>query len=232
MTQVRSFDFQEIQRLEGAPENNGPDTEGETASIGELDPLENLENSIQKRLAEANKKAQELEQEGYQKGFDQGYQEGLKAGLETMAGTKEQLDQLFLQLQELPANVFRDYRQWFISTVLSVARQIVGAELSCQPRKLIELIESLLAEAEKNQNFTLYLNPDDLAAVEKYTEQINQLKGSVESFTIKSDSTLSRGGCRLEGDMQLLDASIESRFAMIEELMISQGAPDEFEAAG
>jgi len=231
MTQVRSFDFQEIERFAGPSTSNGADTEGEAPSMTEPNSLQDLENTIQKRLAEAKRKAQEMEQEGYRKGYDQGHREGLEAGLETMADTKERLDQLFSQLQELPIKVFRDYRDWFTSTVLAVARQIVGAELSCRPGKLMELIESLLAEAEKNHNFTLYLNPKDLEAIEKYTERINQLKDSVGSLLIKGDPTLLQGGCRLESDMQLLDASIESQFAMIGEMLLSQGVPGELETA-
>lgn len=231
MSQVRSFDFQEIDKVEGALTNSGPDAEGETAAMGGTDSLPDGENSIQRRLAEAKRKAQELEQQGYQKGYEQGQEEGFEAGLKAMAETKERLDRLFLQLQELPAKVFQDYRNWFVSTVLAVSRKIVGIELSCRPEQLMELIESLFAQAEKDHNFLLYLNPQDLAAVEKHTERINKIKESVGALQIRADPALLHGGCRLESEVQLLDASIESQFAAIEEMLLTKGEPDEHDLA-
>jgi flagellar biosynthesis/type III secretory pathway protein FliH len=38
-------------------------------------------------------------------------------------------------------------------------------------------------------------------------------------FSLKTDAGLTPGGCRLESDLQLLDATLETRFASLEETL-------------
>jgi flagellar assembly protein FliH len=225
LAKVRSFDFQEIERLEAAPGNGGAYPENEHTSTRGADPVHDMEQAIQRRLADAVVAAQETEKQGYQRGYEQGLQEGFETGRKTMADVQEQLEQLFLELQDLPHKVLQDYRAWFIDNVLAVSRQIVQAELRCRPDLLIKLIEEVLAEVERDHNFTLYLSPKDLKSLEQHSDQIKRIKESAGSLMLKPDPTLHEGGCRLESSMQCVDASLERQFALLEETLSNHGSP-------
>ena len=213
--QLESFDYKEIDGLmRPSPavvhqeEEPSPPTE---------DPLQDLEQMVRQRLLEAERKAQELEQEGYEKGYAQGHQDGLEVGHKSMLVTKEHLEDLLDGFQKLPGRVFADYRQWFLEACLTLARRVVRVELSSRPELLMERIEALLGEVAKAHTLTLYLNPKDLALLQQHTEFFTRLHDSAPSLLMKSDEHMERGGCRLENDIQLLDASIEAQFALIEE---------------
>jgi flagellar assembly protein FliH len=182
-----------------------------------IDPLQELEEMIQNRLMEAERRAEELESEGYEKGYAQGVKDGAETGLKGMLITRDHLEKLLHAIQALPVKIFSDYREWFIASTLTVARQVIRKELDTHPRILAQLIGSLLEEVEKSQSLILYLNPKDIESLEEHTSLKDILQESNRSFALKPDPGLQRGGCRIETELQLLDAGIETQFALIEQ---------------
>jgi len=183
----------------------------------EVDPLQELEETIQNRLMEAERRAQELESEGYEKGYAQGLKDGSETGLKGMLIVQEHLDKIFKAMQALPPKIFADYREWFIASTLAVARHVIRKELDTHPGILAHLIGSLLEEVEESHSLILYLNPKDVESLEEHTSLKDILRESNRSFSLRPDPQLERGGCRIETELQLLDASIETQFALIEQ---------------
>lgn len=227
-SELKSVSFREIDK---SPAHESPEEPSETEEVVEepqIDPLDELEATIQNRLMEAERRAQELESEGYDKGYAQGMKDGTETGLKSMLITKEQMEKLFAALQTIPKRVFKDYHEWFITNTLAIARQVIRKELDTHPKILAHLIGSLLDEVEASQTVTLYLAPKDIELLEAHTGLKETLRQSDRSFSLKPDPQLERGGCRIETELQLLDADIETRFALIEEaLRRNQGAPQE-----
>lgn len=214
------FTFREVENqsrltehpLEVLPSEKAPEDEEPPR-----DPLEELEETIQNRLMEAERHAQELESEGYEKGYAQGMKDGSETGLKSMLITQEHLEKLFQVMQALPRKIFTDYREWFINATLSVAKRVIRKELDTHPQILAHLIGSLLDEVRETNNLTLYLNPRDIDSLEAHTGLKEILKESNRSFTLKPDPQLERGGCRIETEFQILDASMETQFALMEQ---------------
>jgi flagellar assembly protein FliH len=221
--EVTTFDFHEIEKTESPFQRRGighPGRRGESP-----DDPGNIEDIIQKRLLEAERKAQEIEKEAYERGYEQGEKDGIEYGRKGMQITKERMEQLLSGLTALPEKVFKDYREWFLTTSLAVARRLVLRELTTQPEAMAQLVDSLLAEAEASQSVIITVNPSDLDMMRKHTDFQAIEEGSGRAVVIKPDPQLERGGCRLESDIQLLDASMDARFALLEEAFLHHG-PD------
>ena len=219
---VTPFDFLEIAQTQSAYRRRGMGHPGQKED-GPGDPLVELEKKIQKRLLEAERKAQEIEKEAYERGYAQGEKDGIEYGRKSMQITKDRMEQLLGGLTALPVKVFKDYREWFLTTSLAVARRLVVGELTAQPEAFAQLVDSLLAEAEAGQSVTITLNPSDLDMMRKHTSFQAIEEGSGRSVVVKPDPQLERGGCRLESDIQLLDASMDARFALLEEALFHHG---------
>ena len=224
-SEIAPFDFREIERgTVYFPEQESA-SKPEEAQEAEPppDPMAELENTIQKRLLETERRAQEIEKEAYEKGYAQGQKDGLEYGRKSMQIVKERVEELVAGLQDLPEKVFKDYRDWFLQTCLTIARRIVRRELAAQPEALTQLIDSLLADAEAGQALTLYLHPSDLEMIKKHTDFLASTERSDRKLILKPDPGLDRGGCRLESEIQLLDASVEAQFALFEEALLQYG---------
>jgi flagellar assembly protein FliH len=222
--EVTTFDFHEIEKTESPFQLRGM-SHADHRAESLTDPLVELESTIQKRLLEAERKAQEIEKEAYERGYAQGEKDGIEYGRKSMQITKERMEQLLGGLAALPEKVFKDYREWFLTTSLAVARRLVIRELTTQPEAFAQLVDSLLAEAEAGQSVTISINPSDLDMMRKHTDFQAIEEGSGRAVVIKPDPQLERGGCRLESDIQLLDASMDARFALLEEARLHHG-PD------
>jgi flagellar assembly protein FliH len=96
----------------------------------------------------------------------------------------------------------------------------VQRELRITPEIVADTISDLLAEAEDSSIFTVYLNPQDLEFMEKRADL--DLNANGKHLLIKPDRNLERGGCKLESEVQLLDASIETQFENLENFIFSR----------
>jgi flagellar assembly protein FliH len=219
---VMPFDFLKIESGKVTPtprKRRAGDTGG---AASDSDALADIEITIQNRLLDAERKAQELEEEAYRKGYAQGQKDGFEIGQKSMAIVKEHLENLFKVLQRLPEKLLEDYRDWIISSCLGMARHVVRRELAGDAQQLVKLIDALLREAEESHALTLHLNPNDMDLLEKNVDLLHLATSSGRTFHLKADPRLERGGCRIESDIQLLDASIEKQFELLEQSLKNQ----------
>jgi flagellar assembly protein FliH len=92
---------------------------------------------------------------------------------------------------------------------------------------LIELMEDVLSEAGESQGIVLFLHPKDLDLLSRHSA-LEEMTGKAEkTFSIRPDPEMSRGGCRLESEIQLIDASLENRLALIERTLLQMGEAEQ-----
>jgi flagellar assembly protein FliH len=223
---VCSFDFSEILDTPAQPGEREIPESGSPEEV-EPEPLFNLESMVQQRLFEAERRAQELEQEGYEKGYAQGLKDGTEFGRKSMQVAREHFEELLSRLITLPGAVLEDYRIWFICPRQAVSKHVIRSELQTNPRVLSELMEGVLSEAAESQGITLFLHPKDLDLLSRHSALEEITAKAEKTFSIRPDPQMSRGGCRLESEIQLVDASLESRLALIERTLLQMGEAEE-----
>ena len=135
---------------------------------------------------------------------------------------KSQLERIVENMEALPSKVLQDYRDWLIRTSIGIARQIVKREVQTSPEIVADTVKTLLEEAEEHSTLTVYLNPSDLELIEKRAEMA--LWANRKRFALRVDKDLERGGCRVESSLQLLDATMASKFENLEKYLLSDGA--------
>ena len=225
---VTPFDFLNMNEP-AADESEQRAGEPEIPEQAEQDPFSDLEEIIRNRLLEAQTRAEELESEGYEKGYAQGLKDGTEYGTKSMEVVSEQFERLFAGVQDLPRHVFKDYRNWLLATSITISRQIVKKELQTRPELIVGLIESLLTQTEEDQGVAIYLHPKDLDLLRNHTSLENLIDSGERPLSLKPDSQMERGGCRLESDIRMIDASIETQFSLIEEALFNQAQEEENE---
>ena len=215
---VTPFGFVEVQRQRKDPSSGDSNSLGghgafssDSGATGDKEP------SAQDILLTAERKAQEVEEQAYRIGYEQGQKDGFEVGQRSMAIVKEHLEELFQGLQGSSETVLSQYRDWLIGMCLSISRHIVRRELATDPDQLMQLIDTLLREAAEEHTLTVNVHPDDLDLLEKHLDFKALAERSGRTFFLKADGQLERGGCRVESDIQLLDASLEKQFSFIEQ---------------
>jgi flagellar assembly protein FliH len=148
-----------------------------------------------------------LEREAFAKGFAQGEHAGAEAAGQRGEAMLHRLTQTLDELTTVRADMIRQTERQMVQLALAIARRIVQREVSLDPDLLLAMAHVALERLGESMQVTVRLHPDDYAAAR--AERVAELTAS--NVTIVADARLSRGACRVESDMGLLDAGIDSQ---------------------
>lgn len=164
--------------------------------------------------------------EGFAAGRGDGFVQGQREGREAAAAQcRAQVARLQAILRCLAApleSLDDDVERSLVALVLAIARQVVRGDLGARPEQILLLVrETLHLLPAAARNVTLYLHPDDLSLVrEAHCEEIENAQ-----WSIREDSALHRGGCRVESASSRIDASVEHRLnSVIKQVLDREGA--------
>ncbi|MFZ6680686.1 flagellar assembly protein FliH [Undibacterium sp. Tian12W] len=205
----------------------------EMASFGDNRPAQveevrvaNANLAAQSRM-EADRAREAAKQEGFAAGYKEAYERGLKDGQETAyAETMEQVQTEIHSLQLL-AQAFSEQLHSasqqmgseLMYLALDMAKTMLKAKLDSDPTVILPIVEDAIAQlANVQQPAHILLNPEDAAMVK------NQLGETLseDGWRIIVDPSMARGGCKLETQHNLVDASYPSRWQkLLDSMQIS-----------
>jgi flagellar assembly protein FliH len=148
-----------------------------------------------------------------QSGYQDGYRDGLVA-LDSFKQTfaSQMTAQIGLLTQSMGDQLDaleQQMAQCLAVSATHLARQIVRSELSVRPQ-LVETVareatEALLLSA---RHITLRVHPDDHSLVAQGAADVLAARGA----RLIADAQIARGGCLVESDIGVLDATLEARW--------------------
>lgn len=158
-----------------------------------------------------------LVNEARQSGYQDGYRNGL-AALESYKQT--QAAQMAAYMSDQVGALASDFHHRLESleqqlagriagVALELARQVVRSELQQHPDVVVDVAEqalgALLASARQ---IVLRMNPDDHAMAQAQLTEMLAARGA----RLVPDASVTRGGCVIESDIAVVDASVEARW--------------------
>ena len=158
--------------------------------------------------------AEAARKKGYAEGLAQGQAEARKQSEETAS----ELAALWQSMSKPIANQDVEVSEHLLSLVVSFTHAVLQRELSTDGELIkATLDEALMCLAESEAPLLVTLNPADKALVESLLEE----KRLPAELVV--DTTMLRGGCRLDRGHALVDATIESRIRSLVEKMVGGG---------
>jgi flagellar assembly protein FliH len=147
---------------------------------------------------------------GYAEGLAQGQAEARKQSEETAA----ELLALWQSMSKPIASQDVEVSEHLLALVVTLTHAVLERELSTDSELIkATLDEALMCLAESEAPLTVTVNPADKALVESLLEE-KRLPAE-----LVADTTMLRGGCRLDRGHALVDATIESRIRSLVETM-------------
>ena len=146
-----------------------------------------------------------------------GYQEGYRDGLVALEGFKQtfahqttlQVGALLKSLGEQLDGLQRQMAQTLCTSATRIARQAVRSELQTRPELIAivaqEALDTLVLSA---RHITLRVHPDDHPLVADGAGDLLDAR----SARLVADPTIARGGCVVESDIGVIDASLDTRW--------------------
>ncbi|OGB05136.1 MAG: hypothetical protein A3G29_18120 [Burkholderiales bacterium RIFCSPLOWO2_12_FULL_64_99] len=152
-----------------------------------------------------------------QSGYQDGYRNGL-AALETYKQAQseqmahymnEQVGALVDAMQQRLDALEQQLAGRVAGVSLELARQVVRSELIERPELVVEVAEEALsALLSSARQIVVRLHPEDHAVVQGRLDEILQSRGA----RLVADASIRRGGCLVDSDIALVDATVEARW--------------------
>ncbi len=161
-----------------------------------------------------------LERDAFSKGFAQGERAGAEAAGQRGEAMLHRLTQTLDELTTVRAEMIRQTERQMVQLALTIARRIVQREVSLDPDLVIAMAHVALDRLGDSARVTVRLHPKDYEAAGG--DRVAQLTSS--NVTVTADARLSRGACRVESDMGMLDAGADAQLQEIARALL--GADD------
>lgn len=146
-----------------------------------------------------------------------GYQDGYRDGLTALDAFKQsfasqttaQIGAVLATLAQALEGLQQEMARTLAVSATQLARQIVRSELVTRPALVSqvaqEVVDTLLLSA---RHITLRVHPDDQPLVAQGAAEVL----AARVVRLVADPSLARGGCRVESDIGIVDATLENRW--------------------
>ncbi len=149
---------------------------------------------------------------GYQAGYEQGYAQGLEQGRVESHAEAARLAALADTFNAALAGARGEISETLVALALDIAQQVVRQHVQHDPTALIAAAREVLAmEPALVGAPSLIVSPADLPVVEAYLLEELQTRG----WTVRTDASVERGGCRAHANTGEVDAGIGTRWERV-----------------
>jgi flagellar assembly protein FliH len=155
---------------------------------------------------------EKIQKQAYEEAYARGLREGIASGQTQMLEQAKHFIGLANSLEKPLKDAGESVENELVSVCLAIAKQIIRREISLDSGHVVAVIrEAISALPVSSQKMRVHLHPGDAEVVRSI------LKDSDEdiSWKIVEDPALNRGDCRIVTEYSQVDATLETRLAVI-----------------
>jgi flagellar assembly protein FliH len=176
-------------------------------------------NAVETLMEEARANATAMESQAYEKGFEQGKKDGEALGRKAYEIQAERFSAVIDAIRHKGEELLAGYEPVLVELVLNISKALVRHELTATPEVVCACLEQALAMAVKGMPIRVHLHPEDLELIQQVETPSNEeTTGHILEFM--ADSSVERGGCLLETDMGVVDATLTTQWRTVSQVML------------
>ncbi|MDN3507815.1 MAG: FliH/SctL family protein [Simkaniaceae bacterium] len=134
-----------------------------------------------------------------------GYQDGLTTFNEHVLFLDAKVKEMEVELQKL-----------VLPLALKAAKKIVTEQLKLNPETIVDIVLKTIRPVAEAHRIKILVSKEDKELLDKEKETIKQRLDVVEIFTIEERSEITQGGCIIETESGIINASIENQWRALE----------------
>jgi len=170
--------------------------------------LLNGKEVLEKAVEDAEKYKLEVENE-CEKLKEKAKQEGFNEGL-------IKFNEHIMQFDKELKKIKHETQKAVIPIALKAAKKIVSKELELHPEAIVDIVLQALSPVKQNHKIRIYVNKADKEALESEKGKIKEIFEHLQSLSILERADVSPGGCVIETESGIINASIENQWRALE----------------
>lgn len=164
-----------------------------------------------KLLEEAESRRQEM----LRQGFEQGRREGAARVTEELAGVLKEVSEIRGSASER-----------LVQLVTKIADKVLKEAVKLNPEAVVSIARHALQQVRWCREITLRVNPEDLEIIHKQRPELTAALDNVNELRLEGDPQVERGGCLVESEAGILDASLSTQLAALERALLEEAAAE------
>ncbi|MBI3636617.1 MAG: hypothetical protein HY216_10495 [Candidatus Rokubacteria bacterium] len=161
-------------------------------------------------IARAEAQAQQIATTAREEGFEAGRRLAVEDVGGELRAAAHALETAAAKLADTRAHLLEALRAALPQAVVDVAAAILRRELSVRPDTLAHLVREAVEAVTPAARVDVRLHPEDVAAVERYREQLALALGGAE-LRLEAAAGVARGSCFVETERLTLAAGLAER---------------------
>ncbi len=166
-------------------------------------------------------------EQGTKQGFDQGVKEGEEKGdAQVRRDSAEIINSLghSLKTADQTLDLLVDkYEANIISLMEQIVKKIIMAHMEIDDEIVKPIIIDALKTLVQTEEVVLSICPDDYEYIEMIKDDFFEAVDSLTSVSVRSDSSIKRGGCKIDTITASISSDVESRLEAIFEAIKTAG---------
>ena len=171
----------------------------------------------EKVMKELKKKAAQIERQAYEQGYAQGENDGLERGQKKLEIVIRQMGSLLREIETRKEELFQTFEQEMVDLAFSLIKKVLRRESRLTEGVVKDTLRAAFNQVEENRRVVLHLNPGDYKYLLRNPDQLPFVLQDRARIKIIEDGTVTSGGCLLETEYGVIDATIEGQFDQIVE---------------
>lgn len=165
-------------------------------------------------VSRAQEEAVQIRQSAYQEGFNA----GLQQAQEDIANFRNVLG-AFMGADE---RVFNEIAPNVLELAMEIAQKIIKHEIKTDPQIVIDTVMDVMKTLSKNEpKIVLRVNPVQVQYIKDTLPEQIRLLGMETKLSVLSDEGITEGGCIVQTNNGVVDASIEAQLEIVQNALRS-----------
>ncbi len=174
-------------------------------------------------LTEAKTQIAEIEQnakeQAYQEGFNAGKEQGIKAGEESLKKMFSEIQSVLVEAKHKRQEILQANQEMIVELAFMIAKKIIKAESVTNKEAILKNLNAALKKLKDKEKIKVKLNPVYLTELGNMKERLLAQASGLEGIIFEEDQNIEPGGCLIETNFGLIDATISSQLEVIQEAL-------------
>jgi len=180
---------------------------------------EKADELLTKTKTELEEITKTTQHKAYEKGFKEGKEEGIKAGEEVIKKSLAEIQNVLIEAKHKREEIMQINQEIIINLALMIAKKIIKAELITNKEMIFENLNQALKKVKDKEEIKVKVNPVHLQELGTRKEEFLRQVSGIERINFEEDKNIEPGGCIIETNLGIIDATISSQLEMIEDAL-------------
>lgn len=153
---------------------------------------------------------EERERKAFEKGFSEGNKQGTQKRNEELTPLMKALEGILEKFKFTKEDIANQAGKEALLLAQTAFRKLNGEYNETFNPKIIDIIQPVLQKIPNATRLIIKLNPQDFKIFSEFKDNLTKI-GQLTDCEIVQDSQITKGGCFIETDIGMIDATLETR---------------------